>query len=301
MRAYLKAGKVRIDTLPIQSASVDISVRVLPPAEVFALRADLLRISPGYGSRKELVEAELQKALAADPGNPYALMQQKGSDAKPAVTAHPGDWRAWLVSSDRNDGNRGDIEHAAKLAPDDAGVLARLAIAEQRANDSEHALTHAVRAADLSPGRSDVLDVLAQVYAANARCGDAQTTEQRAIDALPDAAASSVPRFLLDRQIEIREHCGQAVSSVTSRSMREVNLKSCKKAAPRVTARSDLRVEFTLGEDGSPNGVKVLGEASKSVRVAVQRFVESCSYEPVVVDGKPQAVPTTLIVSPARK
>jgi len=237
----------------------------------------------------------LDKALAVDPGSAYALMLQEGSDGKKATAAHPTDWRAWLVSADRNDGDRKDLEQAMSLAPNDAGVLVRLAYAEQRVGESAHALAHATQAASLSPGRSDVLDGLAHIYAANGRCDEARNTEQRAIDAMPDAASSHVPAELKKRMVTIMEHC-VAVSSgsvIESKVRGQVTLKSCKKPMPQLSARVDLQVDFTLDEGGKVNAVKVSGESTAAVRAAVQRYLESCTYEPVVVDGKPRAVQTT--------
>ena len=303
MRDYLKAGKLRLDTLPITFTRPEILLQHLEPAEVFSLRADLMRLSPGYSPRKELVDIELRRALAFDPGNPYALMLQEGSDPKAAIAAHPDDWRAWLLASDRNNDDRESIDRAAKLAPEDAGVLARLTIAELRAGEYARALAHAALAAELSPGRSGVLDSLAQAYAANGRCDDAQITEQRAIDAIPDAASSGVPRAMLQRQRELRDHCTPAAAApVVSRvTMTPVKAKSCKKAPPQMPARAELQAEFTLTEQGGVKGVKVTGEAPAAVRSALQRYIESCTYEPVIVDGKARELQTTATFRAERK
>ena len=293
MASYLKTGKLRIDTLPIKAWSGNIAVARMAPAEVFALRADLLRFSPG-SSRNELSQAEVQKALAIDPGNPYALILQQGSSAAAATAAHPDDWRSWFLAASRDEKDRAAIDKAASLAPDNASVLSRLTFAELNAGAKERALAHAAHAVEISPGRSEALDALAHAYAANARCDDAAVAEQRAIDAIPDAAVNGAPQALLQRQRELRDHCGAARQpQIAQRATAEVKLKSCKKPLPRVTAKLDLMINFTLAEDGSAKGVKVTGQATEAMRSAMQKYVESCSYEPVVVDGKPQAVQTT--------
>jgi tetratricopeptide (TPR) repeat protein len=294
MRSYLKTGRLRIDTLPVKPWSGAISVAQMAPAESFALRADLLRLSPGYASRPELVAAEVEKALAADPGNAYALMLKQGSDPAAATSAHPDDWRAWYLAALRNEKDRKFIDQAAKLAPDNPSVLSKLAYAELVAGAYDRGLAAAAHAVDLAPGRSEALDMLAQAYAANSRCDEAGVAEQRAIDSIPDASANGVPPALLKRQRDLRDHCGPArTQQIVQRVTAEVKLKSCKKPLPRVTQKLDLTINFTLAEDGSAKEVKVTGAASEAMRAAMRRYVESCSYEPVVVDGKPQAVQTT--------
>jgi tetratricopeptide (TPR) repeat protein len=299
MRAYLKSGRLRIDTLPIKPWSGEIAVARMPPAEVFALRGDLLRLSPGFASRKELMQIEVQKSLAIDPGNPYALMLQEGSNAAAATAAHPDDWRSWFLAAERNENRkeRAAIDQAARLAPDNPSVLEHLTFADLYSGAYDRALANATRAVELAPGRTDALDALAQAYAANSRCDDAAVAEQRAIDAIPDAAANGVPASLLRRQRELRDSCASAQAQPQIQSVQrvsaEVKLKSCKKPMPRVTSKLDLQIDFTLAEDGSTKGVKVSGVATEAMRAAMQKYVESCSYEPVVVDGKPQAVQTT--------
>jgi tetratricopeptide (TPR) repeat protein len=306
MREYLAAGKLRVDTQPIAFTRPDISLEHLPPAEVFALRADLMQLSPGYEPRQKLVDIELERALKIDPGNPYALMLQEGSDPKAAIDAHPDDWRAWLLAADRNHDDRESIERAAKLAPEDAGVLARLTIAELRAGEYARALSHAALAAELSPGRSGVLASLAQAYAANGRCADAVITEQRAIDAIPDAASSGVPPAMLERQRELREHCAAAAAAakppaVSRAAVTKVTARSCEKAPPRMPDSAELQAEFTLTEQGGVRGVTVTGEAPLTVRNALQSYIESCTYEPVIVDGKATELQTTAIFRAERR
>jgi tetratricopeptide (TPR) repeat protein len=292
MAAYLKTGQLRIDTLPIKPWAGDIAVARMAPAEVFALRADLLRVMPGT-ARKEQSQVEVQKSLAADPGNPYALTLQDGSAAA-ATAAHPDDWRSWFLAAKQDEKDRAAIDQAAKLAPDNPYVLSRLTFADLNAGANDRALAHASHAVEVAPGRSAALDALAHAYAANARCDEAAVAEQRAIDAIPDAAVNGVPPELLQRQRELRNHCGAAAQpQIAQQVATEVKLKSCKKPLPRVTSKLDLQIDFTLAEDGSTKGVKVSGVATQAMRSAMQRYVESCSYEPVVVDGKPQAVQTT--------
>jgi hypothetical protein len=294
MRAYLKSGKLRIDTLPLKAWSGEVAVSRMAPAEVFALRADLLRAAPG-SSRKELSKIEVQKALAADPANPYALILQEGSSAAAATAAHPDDWRSWFLAAARDNNDRSAIDRAAKLAPENPAVLVLQTFADLTSGAYGPALEHAARAVDLAPGRSDALDALAQAYSANARCDEAATTEQRAIDSISDVSVNGVPPSLIQRQRSMRDHCGvQApAQQVVQRILTELKRKSCKNPLPRSLGKVDLQVNFTLAENGATKDVKVTGEAPEAMRAAMRKYIESCSYEPVVVDGKPQAVQTS--------
>src|SRR5438105_3930474 len=64
------------------------AIRAVPRPEVHALRADLLRISPGYKrtpERDAQQKSELAQALAGDPGNPLALELSESGDAENAT------------------------------------------------------------------------------------------------------------------------------------------------------------------------------------------------------------------------
>src|SRR5262249_32930216 len=130
------------------------------------------------------------------------------ADPQPAVAGHPDDWRTWMLVADRKN-DIAAIARAARLAPENAGVLARLAIADVNRGERAAGLRSATRAVELTPGRSDVLDVLAQALAANQRCDEAQDVEQRAIDALSDTAPPSALAELRKRMEWISVHCGE--------------------------------------------------------------------------------------------
>lgn len=316
MREYLKSGKVRIDKLTVDPWKGSIAVRALPRADVHALRANLFRLSAGFATpRKDLEKAELASALAIDPGNPYALMMSDDADPTPATTAHPDDWRSWFLASERHHFDLAEISRAAKLAPDVPGVVEQLALAEIRKGDLTQALTHATLAVDLAPGRPEGLDVLAQAYAASGRCGEATSAEQRAMDAIPDTAGAGSARYFRSRMDALASNC-EARSRRASRSgaseavdseprpagaTRELKLRSCGKPVPRVWFKGKLQVQFTIGEDGKTRDIAVSGTAAKSVVAVVRKYVESCSYDPQTVDGKPLAAHRTMIFSPSTR
>jgi hypothetical protein len=312
-RATLHLGRERRDTVVVKGWTGPIVARTVPPAEALALRADLLRVGPGRPA-PQAVESEIARALAVDPGNPYALMLEEKADPKPAVAAHPDDWRAWVLAFDRGGQKRADIEQAAKLAPDEPDVLERLVVAELHDNQSQAALDHATAARDAAPTRTDILEVLAEAYFVNGRCDDAIGTEQRAIDVRPDAGVRQAPAAMRSRMMYLRAHCRNALppapavaaASANSRwdaaqGAPEVNLKSCSMKPPRLALTTDLRIDFTLDVKGRPKAVTVQGEVDKAIRVSLRKFVESCRYEPVVVDGKPREVPTSMVVSSSKK
>lgn len=318
MREYLKSGKVRIDKLSVDPWKGAVAVRALPRADVHALRADLFRLSVGFPSpRKDLQKAEVETALRVDPGNPYALMMSEDADPAPATAVHPDDWRSWMLASERHHFDLGDIRRAARLAPDVAGVIERLALAEIGERDLTQALTHATRAVDLAPGRPDGLDVLAQAYAASGRCDDATSAEQRAMDAVSDSAGAGSARYFRSRMDALAEMCARrsahgvpqtaraaaeaAESPRAAGTIREVKLRSCAKPVPRVWFKGKLQVEFTVGEDGKTRDIAVSGNAARTVVAVVRKYVESCRYDPQTIDGKPFTAHRTIVFSPSTK
>jgi tetratricopeptide (TPR) repeat protein len=293
MRAFLDRREVKLSQVSFKPWSGEVAMRALPAAEVYALRADLLRASVATTHRPEAVAAELKKALAADPANPYALMLDANGDPKLAVAAHPDDWRSWIAAADRNGQDRPDLERAAALAPDDPGVLARLAAAEGRAQDRVLALRHATHAAELAPGRSDVLRVLAFVQADNGLCAEALVNAQRAIDSFPDATVARVPASLLESQGALQAYCDVR----TAADQQQKNIKpappydvvkpvSCKRKPPKLA--NDLRVDLTITEAGTARRVDFSDndDTTRPLRIAVRAYLESCKYEPVIFNGK---------------
>jgi tetratricopeptide (TPR) repeat protein len=279
------------------SWSGEIAVRALGRAEAHALRAELFHFSPGGGTlqqREQNAQAELSFSLGADPGNPLALQLQRDSNGEAAVAAHPDDWRSWLLFADRHHDDSSALRKAVQLAPENAGVLYRLALAEQNASQPKEALRDAAHAAEISPGRPDVLDGLAQVYAANGRCDEAQQTAQRAFAALPDSATTEAPASLKKRLNDIVAGCG-GQSSLSRRVLLPPTLRACSRRVPSVRSNSDnVTAAFTIGEDGAVSGVSVSGQGSEALKAAVKKYMESCTFEPVVYEGKKQSLQSTL-------
>src|SRR5206468_1413624 len=120
-----------------------VAERGLPAGEVYAILADLQRLSPGYPqtAERELRKAGLlAQAMQADPGNPLGIQLSDTADASKATAAHPDDWRAWLAFADKNNHDLAALRTAGRLARDNPGVLARLAWAEGEHGDHELAL-----------------------------------------------------------------------------------------------------------------------------------------------------------------
>jgi len=172
-------------------------------------------------------------------------------------------------------------------------------------------MAHATRGLELAPAREDVLDAVAHAYAANGRCEEALTLQQRSIDARGDAGVTYIPQELLERKQKLAEYCERrrdtAAADATGQVRQTtvvaegVKVKSCKKPVPHIVFNQELQIEFTLGTDGNPQHVVVKGDAPKKVSSALQRYFESCSYEPFLVDGKPQAAEATFTVAPPSK
>jgi len=262
--AYLKGGKIRIFRAEASRWQGDVDQRMLPAGEVYAILADLQRLSPGHA---RTVERELRKqsllaqSLQADPGNPLAIQLSEDLDPAAATKAHPDDWRAWLVFADKHDHDLTALQTAHKLAPENPAVLDRLSWAEARNGDRAAALRHATRAVEIAPGRSDLLAALGGVLVDAARCPDGLRSIQRALDVLPDGADPAAIGALKKTQRLIEEHC-EKVSAVCTVERRVIGAaKGCDPKGLRFGKRDKVKgtvtAEFVLREDGKVVDVEV--------------------------------------------
>ena len=83
--------------------------------------------------------------------------------------------------------------------------------------------------------------------------------------------------------------------SISSSVLVRPELKFCAKQPPRAqSSRDALAADFTIRDDGAVSDVSVRGNGSKTLMAAFKRYVESCTYNPVLIDGKPRSIKTTL-------
>jgi len=287
--AWLKSRKAKIGMADAPEWRGSVVERTLPRGEVYALLADLTRLSPGYRAspeREMRKQSLIAQALEADPGNPLALRLSDSADAALSTRAHPDDWRSWLLYADRNNHDLPASQKAAQLAPDNPTVLARLAMAEQAAGRTADALLHGARAVELAPGRSDLLATYAVVLADSGRCEESRAYAQRSIDLLPDGAPAAAVTALKSTRKAVGEHC-QKLAAVRDRKLGPP--KGCDR--PPKIGRKDvvdgpLVAEFVVRDDGSVADLTVQGKASERVLSALKRYVQSCRYDPVREGGK---------------
>jgi tetratricopeptide (TPR) repeat protein len=298
MVKYLKStdsvGKRRFAVTPWEGTVV---MRHPPPAEVHALRAQLFaRLGEKPNARKKFDE-ELALAKADDPANPLMLaLSENNPDVKLAIDRHPEDWRSWELWFDDNEKDIAAIRKAWSLAPDNAGVLARLAIAEQSEGKSKDALAHAELAVAISPG-AFALHSLATVYEENGRCAEAVTAEERAVDALHDRIDARLPALFRERLQEIVARCGKrgVIGNDTRVVEAQPVLKLCRQPASlRRDSADGVSAQFTIREDGTVTAVAIHGSPNDRESGVLRQFIESCSFEPVVVAGKPRQVQLNL-------
>jgi hypothetical protein len=268
------------------------ALRRMPRAEVHALRAELFA-SFGEQKSEQKFEEELAHARAADPAHPWMLaLSGKRDDLKLAIEGHPEDWRSWEIWFDANEKDIAAIRKAAELAPHNAGVLARLAVAEQEEGHTAKAIQHAERAVAISPGPFE-LHSLATVYDKNGRCAEAIVHEERAVEALGDRVDPRIPAAFRERLARISATCGKGDVIGTSAQVVEAEpvLKICRQPlyVESGSAKS-ISVHFTIREDGSVAAVAVRGARDNRESGTLRQFVESCSFEPVVVGGKARRV-----------
>jgi hypothetical protein len=304
---YWKQKLMRASSGELRPWTGTVRARPMPKGEAIAERAELLAFHAGYEETPTLqkgVQVELARALEADPGNPLALEHLEGHDAKAAIDAHPDDWRAWLLYAERNAGGRAALDKALSLSPNNPTVLLHLAYAEGREGHMPEALRDIARAAEIAPGRTDVLDGYAQMASASGKCDQAMALEQRALDSFTDAGASGVPQGLRQRLVDIQQHCKREETIARSVLFTPV-VKECKARMPRFTTKpakgGPVKATFHMQKDGTVTGVKVAGTASEYLIAGLKKYVESCRFEPLMVDGQAQEADASVTFSEPTK
>lgn len=219
-------AKVRTKEMPLSSTKTDADLRVVPAADVEAMRAELFFLSPGLPRvRAHLGEARAaaDDALRADPAQPLALAVllalPEDANAPPpleriraAAAARPGDFRsqmllAFVAGPRQPEERRAALARAAQLAPENATVLNALAWHELTHGRASEALAVAEKAARLAPGRAAVLDTLATALAKSSRCAEATKVEERALELTAEHAGGELRRRLLARLDAMRAGC----------------------------------------------------------------------------------------------
>jgi hypothetical protein len=294
INAYLTQKLLRAGSAVLRPWTGTVESKPMLPAEAIALRAEMLGFHPGYEStpeRQQIFEAEVLKALAIDPGDPLALAQAIAADPKPAIELHPEDFRSWLLYADRNKADKAALDKARSLAPQNPRVLLHNALAEAHEGHIPEALKDAQLAADIAPGRTDILDGYAQISAAAGKCNQAVALEQRALDSVSDAGANGAPAELRKRMNDMLNNCREP-SSMTRSVLFTPVVKRCQSRMPRFTAgdrmKSSVKASFRLLKDGAVSEVKTSGDASKSVLDKLRKYVQSCTFVPLVVEGQAQ-------------
>ena len=209
----------RFDPRPVTAqASVRVSERPLPSAEVHAIRLLLWGGRARGEGDDEAWRREVEEALAEDPAHPVVLRVLAAHDgrdplplARAAVAAHPGDARAWTflgVALPPGSPERAPaLRRAAELAPDDAAVLEALSRALLEEERSGEALPPARRAVQLAPYSATALDAYAAVAADLGQCGQALLAARRALDVLTPEVPSQDRGALERRLAGYRERC----------------------------------------------------------------------------------------------
>ena len=88
----------------------------------------------------------------------------------------------------------------------------------------------------------------------------------------------------------MRWRCGKASAQARTVEAEPV-LKTCRQPLyVAVSSAKDISVQFTIRENGSVAAVAVEGAHDRKESGMLRQFVESCSFEPVVVEGKPRRV-----------
>jgi tetratricopeptide (TPR) repeat protein len=181
--------------------------RAMPPAEVHAIRLEIWQF--GSSRSTAALASEVEEAVQEDPAQPVALEYLAALEhadplpyARRAVAGHPKDARAYtflaesLSGPSQADERERALRRAAEIAPRNATALHNLADALLAGGKPLEALPVAREAAKLAPWSPPVLAGYAAVLSGLGQCADAIPVQQRAIDAVPDRAATAERRAL---------------------------------------------------------------------------------------------------------
>jgi hypothetical protein len=289
MGRYLTERSIHEERVNVPAWSGQISSRRISAADAYALRAELYYGTYGDwpGDKNPQLQAEAQKALLLDPGHPLALALSQKRDAKLAVDRHPDDWRSWEVWFEDHPKDGAAIRKAAELAPDNPHVLLLLALSEQSEGKPAEALAAAERASKLKPS-AGAYAIIAHLHELNGRCDEAIASQRRAIEAITESLNRNKPLEYRQRLGEIERHCGKKDQEAERVVQAEPVLKSCAKTV-RLGATVGAFAHFTIREDGTVAQARVEGVPPER-RDELQDFVQSCSFEPVLVEGKARSV-----------
>jgi Protein of unknown function (DUF1570) len=286
MSKYVVARDFRKETVDVPPWTGTAAVRKLPPAEVHALRAQLYeafwrsaRVDHAADFRRELAAAK-----ALDPANPLALALSKDPDRRLATERHPEDYRSWLLWFEAHADDHEAIRKAVALAPDNAYALALLAEIEQDEGKTKEAIEHAERARVNGPGFLSLV-VLSEIYDKNGRCPDALAAQQQALDGLGADAEKKWPAGFAAHLASLQARCGKDGAAPFTVEAEPV-LQKCSRR-PKSGTAAGVWASFTIREDGTVTDV-VLQGAPEALSKELRSSVESCSFDPVLIGGKPR-------------
>jgi tetratricopeptide (TPR) repeat protein len=207
-------------------ASLAARERAMRPSEVHDLRLSLALGNRGGSWVPARLAAEVEEALAEDPGNIGALMQaarfagaQPELLARRATEAHPDDPRSWIFlaqvlpgGDDR--GREEALRRALATSPFNTMALNDLAWTLLQTGRSAEALPLAREAVSLAPWIPAIVDTLAATLARLGRCAEAVAMQQRAIDQLADGFEPREHQAYLDHLADYQARCGTAPASL---------------------------------------------------------------------------------------
>jgi len=221
---YGPFGASRV-AIPEGEYTID-SDRPLNSAEVHAIRAEAALAA---GHAKD-AQSELSAALADDPGNVAALRRQvplaKPAErlalARRATTAHPEDGLSWLLVGDALEGSDNTEERlqayrkASELSPGHPAAFNALAVLSLQKSNAEEALPRALTAVRMAPWEPVYLQTLASAMAAAGRCGEATSTQARAVDSAAEKGGPTERAAYAARLSEIQKTCVEAPAAAAA-------------------------------------------------------------------------------------
>jgi tetratricopeptide (TPR) repeat protein len=215
---YLLAGKYNYRGVRLPEAA-PIPERPMSAAEAHTIRLSLPWLDRGEKPDPARLKAEIEEALAHDPGH-VAALERMAKDrtgdalalAERATAAHPEDARAWLfLARSTPDGERRSaaLRKAVEMDGASADAANELAWTLLEAGRSGEALPLARRAVATEPWNEAIIDTLAGVLEDLEQCPEALALQRRAMDVLPEGTSAGARAAFVERRSRLEAACGR--------------------------------------------------------------------------------------------
>lgn len=235
LEEYLESGRFLMHTLPLPPVSSSVAVRELKGPEIHVLRARLhllgsVRASPE--AARQAAADEIKQGLKEDPTHESVVLlqaeltrnpQERLATARKLVKTWPESGRAWRLLAQALQATGSPVAEqeqalvrAVELMPDDPYAHNELAWFYATSSIPRKGYESAVRAVQLAPYASEIVDTYAAVLFGMGRCSRSINAQRRAIDLLSESVAPEMRQGYMLRLSLYEKVCRQRATAAAA-------------------------------------------------------------------------------------